>query len=310
MREALGQRDALESVQGSVSLASAEVTVSTATYTGKALEPKVTVKLNGRTLQEGRDYKVSCPVSPLIEAGRYTVVVHGQGDYKDVKKAQFNILKAKMSAAKVAIPPQTYTGRALEPVPEVTWSGRALMQGEDYSVYYQNNTAVGTGKATLVGQGNFSGQISTTFAIKRAPAPAAKPSTPAPSASSAAPKSTSTGSAAAPSPTASLPKASKVSAPSVKKVSAPKLKAGKRAFTVSWKKVSGNVSGYQVQYALDKKFKKSPKTKTLAKSKKSWSATKLKAKKRYYVRVRAYYKLDGKKYYGKWSTVKSVKTKR
>lgn len=98
--------------------------------------------------------------------------------------------------------------------------------------------------------------------------------------------------------------------PAVKKVAAPKLKAAKRGFSVTWKKVSGNVTGYQVQYALDKKFKKSAKVKTLSKSKKTWKATKLKAKKRYYVRVRAYYKVSGKKYYGKWSTVKSVVTKK
>lgn len=98
--------------------------------------------------------------------------------------------------------------------------------------------------------------------------------------------------------------------PTVRKVAAPKLKKAKRGFTVTWRKVSGNVTGYQVQYALDKKFKKAVKTKTLSKGKKTWKATKLKAKKRYYVRVRAYYKAEGKKYYGKWSSVKSVVTKK
>lgn len=98
--------------------------------------------------------------------------------------------------------------------------------------------------------------------------------------------------------------------PIVRKVAAPKLKKAKRGFTVTWKRVSGDVTGYQVQYALDKKFKKAVKTKTLSKGKKAWKATKLKAKKRYYVRVRAYYKAEGKKYYGKWSSVKSVVTKK
>jgi len=35
----------------------------------------------------------------------------------------------------------------------------------------------------------------------------------------------------------------------------------------------------------------------------------LKKKKRYYVRIRPYIKNDSKKYYGKWSKVKSVKIK-
>ena len=33
-------------------------------------------------------------------------------------------------------------------------------------------------------------------------------------------------------------------------------------------------------------------------------------KKTYYVRIRAYYKTDGKVYYGNWSNVKKVKIKR
>ncbi len=36
----------------------------------------------------------------------------------------------------------------------------------------------------------------------------------------------------------------------------------------------------------------------------------LKKKKRYYVRIRPYIKNDSKKYYGKWSKVKSVKIKK
>ena len=38
-------------------------------------------------------------------------------------------------------------------------------------------------------------------------------------------------------------------------------------------------------------------------------AHKLKAKKKYFVRVRSYVKLDGKTLYGTWSTIKKVKTK-
>ena len=37
---------------------------------------------------------------------------------------------------------------------------------------------------------------------------------------------------------------------------------------------------------------------------------KLKAKKTYYIRTRIYKKISGKTYYGKWSSVKSVKVKK
>ena len=74
----------------------------------------------------------------------------------------------------------------------------------------------------------------------------------------------------------------------------------------TWKKLT-NVSGYQIQYAPNKKFKKA-KSKTV----KSTSVTikKLKKKKTYFVRVRAYKLVDGKKVYGKWSVVKKVKIKK
>ncbi len=75
---------------------------------------------------------------------------------------------------------------------------------------------------------------------------------------------------------------------------------------VSFRKVSG-AAGYQVQYALNKKFK-SAKAKTAGASAKAKTITGLKAGKKYYVRVRAY-RLDsmGNKIYGAYSTAKAVK---
>ena len=76
--------------------------------------------------------------------------------------------------------------------------------------------------------------------------------------------------------------------------------------TLSWKKVTG-AKGYQLQYALNKKFKKKKSVQT---KKTKYTIKKLKKKKTYYIRVRAY-KMNGrKKVYGKWSTVKKVKIKK
>ncbi|MBQ9156354.1 MAG: DUF1542 domain-containing protein [Eubacterium sp.] len=89
-------------------------------------------------------------------------------------------------------------------------------------------------------------------------------------------------------------------------------KAAKKAITVNWTAVkkSKKITGYQVNYALNKKFTKSAKNKLVkGYSKKSLKVKKLKAKKTYYVRVRTYTKISGKTYYGKWSAVKKVKTK-
>ena len=93
-----------------------------------------------------------------------------------------------------------------------------------------------------------------------------------------------------------------------KKAKIKKVKGYKKALEVSYAKVSG-ASRYQIQVATDKKFKKNKKTVTAKKSKTKVKISKLKKKKKYYVRVRAYKSVSGKKVYGAWSKVKTVKTK-
>ena len=94
-----------------------------------------------------------------------------------------------------------------------------------------------------------------------------------------------------------------------------KLKRGKKSVSIRWKKQSGKMSksritGYQIQLARDKKFTKNKKTIQVKGYKKvSVKATKLKAKKKYYVRVRTYKTVKGVKYYSPWSKAKTVKTR-
>lgn len=79
----------------------------------------------------------------------------------------------------------------------------------------------------------------------------------------------------------------------------------KRKITFKWKKTTG--TGYQYQWSTSKNFKKNYLTKTTKKTSVTISTSKSKT---YYVRVRAYKThSNGKKYYGKWSTVKKVKVK-
>ena len=85
----------------------------------------------------------------------------------------------------------------------------------------------------------------------------------------------------------------------------PKNKKG-RKLVVRWNAVK-DAKGYQLQYALNKKFKKK---KSIQTKKTKYTIKKLKKKKTYYIRVRAY-KMNGrKKVYGKWSKVKKVKIKK
>ena len=93
------------------------------------------------------------------------------------------------------------------------------------------------------------------------------------------------------------------------KPSLSKLTKGKKSFKATWKAVN-NVGGYQIQYATNSKFTKGNKTVTVSGvSSKSKTVKKLKANSTYYVRIRAYKTINGKKQYSAWSKSKKVKTK-
>lgn len=98
-----------------------------------------------------------------------------------------------------------------------------------------------------------------------------------------------------------------------KTTSISKVTAGKKKMTVKWKKQATQTSGYQLQYGAASNFK-GAKTTTITKNKTvSKSVSKLKAKKKYYVRIRTYktVKVNGKsmKLYSTWSKAKSAKVK-
>lgn len=88
------------------------------------------------------------------------------------------------------------------------------------------------------------------------------------------------------------------------------LSAKSKGFTSKWKKQSIQVTGYQIQYSTSSKFT-SPKTSTISSYKTtSKTISKLKGKKKYYVRVRTYKTVGKTKYYSSWSKAKSVTTKK
>ncbi|WP_196810150.1 Ig-like domain-containing protein, partial [Butyrivibrio sp. WCD3002] len=81
--------------------------------------------------------------------------------------------------------------------------------------------------------------------------------------------------------------------------------------TVKWNKLNG-VDGYEIEYALNKKFTKTRKTKDVnSGSAKSATIKKLKKGKTYYFRIRAYaFDSHGQKVYGDWCAAKKVKIKK
>ena len=74
-----------------------------------------------------------------------------------------------------------------------------------------------------------------------------------------------------------------------------------KKLTVKWAKDS-KASGYQVQISTDPKFQKNVKSKNLSKT--AYTFTKLKAGKKYYVRMRSYKKSGKEILYSAWSKTK------
>ena len=92
--------------------------------------------------------------------------------------------------------------------------------------------------------------------------------------------------------------------PNKVKISSVKSKKSKN-LTVKWTKAAG-VSGYAITISTDKNFKKN---KTVKATKANTVTYKKLAQKKYYVRVRSYVTVDGKKYYGTNSSIKKVNIK-
>ncbi|MBQ6266887.1 MAG: leucine-rich repeat protein [Clostridia bacterium] len=135
-------------------------------YTGRAITPPVEVSCSGAPLTQAVDY--SAAYADNIHVGQAKVTVTGLGDYQMLASvAHFTIITRSITNASVAQPvAQKYTGSPVEPKLTVVDGGRTLRQGTDYTVYYKNNTAIGTASAYVVGIGDYSGTVRVDFEIK------------------------------------------------------------------------------------------------------------------------------------------------
>ena len=88
-----------------------------------------------------------------------------------------------------------------------------------------------------------------------------------------------------------------------------KLTAKSKAFFVDWAQ-KGSATGYEIQYATNSKFTSAKKVTITNNKTDKATVSKLSGKKKYYVRVRSYTTVKGTKYYGAWSSTKTVTTKK
>lgn len=137
----------------------------TYTYDGSAKLPTdLTVTYNGKTIDSSQ---YSLTYSNNVNASSAAnVIVTFKDNYTGKATGTFTIGAKDISSSTVGdITSITYSGDELKPTVVVKDGTKTLTNGTDYEVVYTNNTAVGTGTATIKGIGNYTKSISQNFAI-------------------------------------------------------------------------------------------------------------------------------------------------
>ena len=135
-------------------------------YTGAALKPLPAVKLAGKTLKSGVDYKVSYKNN--VKVGTASVIITGIGNYSGTVTKYFKICWPLSKASVAKISPKVYTGKAINPALKVVYRGKTLKKGVDYTVAYTANVKAGTAKVTIKGKGSYIGTKTVAFEIRKA----------------------------------------------------------------------------------------------------------------------------------------------
>ena len=245
--------------------------------------------------------------------------------------------RISISKASVTLSTSTYAydGKAKKPGVTVKLNGKTLKNGTDYTVSYSNNIKVGTAKVTITGKGNYTGSVSKTYSIKNnfKKATVSGISTKAFTGKNITQsitvkyngKTLKNGTdytvsysnnkkigtatvkiAGKGSYTGTVTKTFKIN-PAKQEIQ--KLTAKSKAFFVDWAQ-KGSATGYEIQYATNSKFTRAKKVTITNNKTDKTTVSKLSGKKKYYVRVRSYTTVKGTKYYGAWSSVKNVTTKK
>lgn len=247
-------------------------------YDGKAKTPAVTVIMNGKVLVCNTDYTVS--YSNNIRPGKAKATATGKGNYKGSVSMTFNITDQddntnqdnNTSPDDITSPDGTKPGIICnKKTYSVAYGAKPFkldVKADKKPAYKSSSSKIASvdknGKVTIKGTG-------IAYITVKADSDSVKITI------KVSPKK-----------------------PAVKSVNVSK---GKK-LTVKWAKDKRS-SGYQIQICTDKKFKKGVKSAgNLKASKTTVTFKKLKAGKKYYVRMRGYKKVGKTMLYSKWSSVK------
>lgn len=334
-----------EIVSRDITDARIEMIDSEFTYTGSEITPAVAVVLGDVILTPGVDYEIRYENN--INVGTASVIVTGIGGNEGTVRRAYEIIKRNITRCAFAnITDKIYLGMPTSQDLVVTdGSATTLVLNRDYTLTYENNAAPGVATLVVSGIGNYGGTKTIRYLInftEMTPVTAAASSDSVTVAWGAVPGAegygiyspdgkliarteglsyvhtnldaltsysymvrpykTSGGTAYYGGFSNTAQATTGILTPAVT------LKAGKRRVKVSWKKIKG-VNGYEI-YRSSKKTKGYKKIKTASKASiVAYTNKKLDSKKKYYYKVRAYKKVNGKKVYSSYSSVKSVKVK-
>ena len=227
-----------------------------------------------------------------------------------------------------------YDGTYKKPAATVTFGGKVLQEGKDYTISYRNNLNVGVTTVIATGMGDYTGYTSKNFTItKRALAGGTV---------SMASSVSFTGSNITPSVTVKVAgrtltsgtdytvsysnnknvgtsnvyvygKGNYSGSLSAKfdivpaKQQIQKLETKYKGFYIDWAQ-KGSATGYDVEYSVNANMSGAVSKHLTANKPDTLTVSGLAGDKTYYVRVRSYTNVNGKVYYGAWSDVKSIKT--
>lgn len=147
-----------------------KVIIDNAKYTGNEVRPDMSVVYNDYTLKEGTDYSVE--YSGDVEVGTAYLTITGTGNFKDERKAKFNILEdgKELTEAKVKFikgKKFTFTGDRIKPEIQVNVGKRVLQLHTDYELVYDDAREAGNHEIYIRGVGNeYVGHTTVSYKIR------------------------------------------------------------------------------------------------------------------------------------------------
>ena len=276
-------------------------------------------------------------VTALKTGTGYVTVTASANGYNSVSKdVKIVVSKKSLNNGLLTLSETSYVydGTYKKPAATVTFGGKVLQEGKDYTISYRNNLNVGVTTVIATGMGDYTGYTSKNFTItKRAMAGGTV---------SVASSVSFTGSNITPSVTVKVAgrtltsgtdytvsysnnknvgtsnvyvygKGNYSGSLSAKfdivpaKQQIQKLETKYKGFFVDWAQ-KGSATGYDVEYSVNANMSGAVSKHLTANKPDTLTVNGLSGDKTYYVRVRSYTNVNGKVYYGAWSDVKSIKT--